>query len=409
MGPLTFITLTRNGEFSRALKEALAGSSRARLLADSDNFGQMLDDVRRLAPSAAILVLEADDEEKDFDFIRKLVAANPGTVVISAAKDASPGLILGSIRAGAREFLQLPIVDHEFETVLDRTTEFCQAAETRSKPLGRSVAVFSGKGGAGVSFLATNMAAAMNGPAILVDFNLQNGDAASFLGLEPRYSLADFVSNRARLDESLIKSFITPYSANLGLVAAPLEMHEAEEIEPEHITEILHLLNQRYAHIVLDLPHTFDPITIAALDTADDIILAMALDIPGIRSTKRALKVLERLGYLRTKIHIVVNRWTKNIDVELRKVEAHLGEEFLGFVPNDYRKVMDSINLGRPIVDTDPSSKITVEIKRIVSALAAANTSTPLTAQPQRKSLRGIFSRQTTPQSLELATNVVKT
>jgi pilus assembly protein CpaE len=408
MGPLTFITLTRNGEFSRTLKEALAGSSRARLLADSDNFGQMLDDVRRLAPSAAIVVVEADNEEKDFDFIRKLVAANPGTVVISAARDASPGLILGSMRAGAREFLQLPIVAHEFQTVLDRTTEFCQVSADRSKPLGRSVAVFSGKGGAGVSFLATNMAAAMSAHAILADLNLQNGDAASFLGLEPRYSLADFVSNRARLDESLIKSFITPYSTNLGLVAAPLEMHEAEEIEPGHITEILHLLCQRYEHIVLDLPHTFDPVTIAALDTADDIILAMALDIPGIRSTKRALKVFDRLGYLRPKIHIVVNRWTKNIDVELRKVEAHLGQEFLGFVPNDYRKVMDSINLGRPIVDTDPSSKITVEIKRIVSALAAANTSTPLPAQPQRKSLRSIFGRQTTPQSLELATNVVK-
>ncbi len=408
MQPLTFITLSKNGESSRELRDALAGHSHARLLADCHTLDQMLENVRRLGPSAAIVVLEGDDAETEFEVIRKLVAASPGSVIICAAKDASPGLILGSIRAGAREFLQLPIVDHEFQTVLDRTTEFCRDMESHSKPFGRSVAVFSGKGGAGVSFLATNLAAAMTVPAMLVDLNLQNGDAASFLGIEPRYSLADFVSNRTRLDDALIKSLITPYSANLALLAAPSEPHEAEEIEPQHITEILHLLVQRYERIVIDLPHTFDPITIAGLDMVDDILLVMALDIPGIRSTKRALKVLDRLGYPRAKIHVVVNRWAKNIDVELRKVEAHLGEQFLGFVPNDYRKVMDSINLGRPIVDTDPSSKITIEIKRIASALTAANTTTPLTTQPQKKSLRSIFGRQTAPESLEFATNAIK-
>ena len=153
---------------------------------------------------------------------------------------------------------------------------------------------------------------------------------------------------------------------------------------------------------MLDLPHTFDPITIAALDLADDILLTLTLDIPGIRSTKRALKVFDRLGYPREKVSVVVNRWSKGIDVELHKVEGHLGEQLIGFVPNDYRKVMDSINLGRPLVYGEPSSKIAVEIKRIAATLiAGGETSSP---QPRKKLFRSVFGRQASTSSLELST-----
>ncbi len=402
MQPLSFILLSRKSESSEELRNALAGSARVRILATCENADQILADIIRMRPSAAVITLEAENPDKEFLLIKKLVAASPGTAIISAARDTSPSLILGSMRSGAREFLQVPIIEEELQTVLDRTAEFCASNDSSTQKTGRVVAVFSGKGGAGVSFFATNLAAAMNLPTLLVDLNLQAGDAASFLGLEARYSLADFVSNRARLDDSLISSLITRHSINLSLLAAPLEAHEAEEIKPQDLTEVLHLLSQRYERIVLDLPHTFDPVTVAALDRADDIFLLLTLDIPGIRSTKRALTVFDRLDYPRRKIHVVVNRWSRNIDVELQKVQTHLGEQFIGLVPNDYRKVMDSINLGQPHVQADPASKITAEIKRIATLVSEDNQSA--SPQPRKKLLGGRFGRQrSTPESLELA------
>lgn len=339
-----------------------------------------------------------DDGEKGFALIKRLAAECPDTAVITAARDASPALILGSMRSGAREFIQVPIIAEEFHTVLDRIAELATTGSRALKKSGRVVAVFSSKGGAGVSFFAANLAAAMRVPTLLADLNLQAGDAATFLGLEPKYSLADFVTNRSRLDDSLITSLITTHSASLSLLAAPLEAHEVEDIKPQDVTEVLHLLGQRYESIVLDLPNTFDPVTIAALDMADDIVLVMTLDIPGIRSTKRGLKVFERLGYPRGKVHVVVNRWSKNIEVELHKVEAHLNEQLIGFVPNDYRKVMESINLGRPLVQTDPASKLTLEIKRIAALVSGSNHA----PSPTRKRLLGsVFGRQNSTGSLE--------
>jgi pilus assembly protein CpaE len=236
----------------------------------------------------------------------------------------------------------------------------------------------------------------MDGPTLLADLNLQSGDAASFLGIDPKYSVSDFVNNRARLDDSLISSFVTVHSSHLSVLAAPPEAHEAEDIKPQDVTEILHLLRQRFGCIVLDLPHTFDPITVAALDLADDVMAVLTLDIPGIRSTNRALKVFTRLDYPKSKIHLVVNRWSKSVDIQLQKVEAHLDEQIVGFIPNDYRKVMDSINLGHPLVESEPSSKIAAEIKRIASLVTSEGDSSSST-QMRKGLLRGVFNRQGNP------------
>jgi pilus assembly protein CpaE len=332
--------------------------------------------------------------------IKKLNVACPETTIISAAINASPTLILGSMRAGAREFLQLPIIADELKTVLDHVAALF-AAEGQSHKQARMIGVFSSKGGSGVSFLSANLAAAMNVSTLLVDLNLQAGDAASFMGLNPKYSLADFAANRGRLDDALISSLVTNHSPNLSLLAAPFEAHEAEDITVQDVSEVLHLMGRRHECIVLDLPHTFDPVTIAALDSADDILLVMTMDIPGIRSTKRALKVFERLGYPRGKIRVVVNRWSKTIDVELQKVEAHLDEQLIGFVPNDYPKVIESINMGQPLVQSEPASKLTIEIKRIAS-LMQGNTPSK-SAQPRKRLLGAVFGRQRNTGTLELS------
>jgi pilus assembly protein CpaE len=186
---------------------------------------------------------------------------------------------------------------------------------------------------------------------------------------------------------------LTPHSLRLSLLAAPLEAHQAEDVKPEDVTEVLHLLGQRFGNLVLDLPHTFDPVTVAALDMADEIFLLMTLDIPGIRNTKRAMKVFERLGYARTKLRVVVNRWTKNSDVDLKKVEAHLEERLIGQVPNDYARVIGSINLGTPLVQSDPTSKIALEIKRIAGLIE--NTTATVKPQPRKGLLGSMFSRNT--------------
>jgi len=407
---ITFVILSTGLETFKEIRSALASDARARLLAGGDDAEQVYAEIKNLRPSAVVITMSEVNSEQALKMIEKLSSEIPQTAIISAVRDASPDLILRSMRAGAREFLRLPIISEEFKTVLDRTVEFCSVQKEAPKKKGRMVAVFSSKGGCGTSFIATNLAAALNAPTMLVDLNLQAGDLPLFLGVEPKYSIADMVENRARMDDSLLASYVTPHSSKLSLLAAPREADSADDIEPEHVFEALERLREAYDYVVLDPQHTFDAITLAALDQADDIVLVLTLDIPAIRSAQRALEIFDRLGYPRKKVRIIVNRWSKQIDLDLQQVERFLQEKVTGFVSSDYQTAVTSINLGQPLVQSEPSSKIAVEIKRIAAMLMGASAEIVET-QPQRKKIWGsLFKRNTSapPQKIDMQATLGK-
>ncbi|HKO62665.1 MAG TPA: AAA family ATPase [Pyrinomonadaceae bacterium] len=398
---ITFVVLSTGLENFKEIRAALTNDGRAQLLAGGNDPEQLYGEIVRLKPAAAIIAL-GGNAEQSIKLIQRLNLESPGTAVISAAQNASPDLILQSLRAGAREFLRLPISQDELTTIIDRVGEFSAGQVEAPKKKGRMVAVFSSKGGCGTSFVATNLAACNPSRTVLVDLNLQAGDLPLFLGLDPKYSVADMAENRARLDDALITTFCTPFSANLSLLAAPREADSADEIEPEHVFEVLQRLRESFDYVVLDPQHTFDSITLAALDQSDEIVLVLTLDIPAIRSTQRALEIFDRLGYPRKKIRIVVNRWSKQIDLDLRQVEKFLGEPVIGFVPSDYQTAVTSINLGTPLVRSEPTSKIAQELRRISQTITNSTVPIQENLKPRRNLWNSIFKRDGSQSQLEL-------
>jgi len=379
---ISIVVLSSSLDNFNEIRAALATDSRLKLLSGGNDIEQVHDEVVRLKPSAAIISLGANTEPT-IKLIQRLTEECPGTAVISVARETSADLILQSLRAGAREFLRLPISADELRMVFGRVQEFCEKQATAQKKIGQMTAVFSSKGGCGTSFIATNLAACISMRTALVDLNLEAGDLPLFLGLDPRRSIADLIAHRGVFDKELLSAYVTPYSANLHLLAAPKEVDSIDKIKPEHIFEVLRQLRECYDHVVLDPQHTFDAVTLAALDQSDKIVLVLTLDLPAIRSAKRALQIFDRVGYPRTKTMVVVNRWSKQVDLDLRQVEEFLGEPVFGSLPSDYQTVVNSVNLGTPLVESNSSSKIALEVKRVARMLSAG-TNPPVASKPKR-------------------------
>ncbi|HEX8292435.1 MAG TPA: AAA family ATPase, partial [Pyrinomonadaceae bacterium] len=276
---LTFVILSSGLENFKELRAALATQEGARVLVGGDDAEQVFPEIERLHPNAVIVALGAEPEA-GLRFVERVARECPRAAVICAARDSSPDTILRSMRAGAREFLRLPVRAEEFATVYQRVAEFCAVQPEAPKRRGRVLSVFSSKGGTGTTFIATNVAAALSQPAVLLDLNLQAGDLGLFLGVEPKFSIADLVENRERVDDALLRSYLTPHSANLSLLAAPREADSADDIKAEHVFQVLEMLRERYEYVVVDPQHTFDSITLSALDQADEVVLVLTLDIP---------------------------------------------------------------------------------------------------------------------------------
>jgi pilus assembly protein CpaE len=380
--PLSIIVLSTDLDNFNEIHAALSTDARVRLLAGGSEVDLLQEEIVREKPSAVVISLGSNADQA-IRLIQHVNEKCPSTAIISAARETSADLILHSLRAGAREFLRLPIRPDELKMVLDRTSEFCAGQVEAAKNPGRITAVYSGKGGCGTSFIAANLAAASAAKTVLVDLNVEAGDLPLFLDLNPKYSIADLVERHGRLDDRLISAFVTRYSNDLDLIAAPQEVDPIEKIKPEYVFEVLQRLRESYDHVVLDPPHTLDPITLTALDQADTIVLVLTLDVPAIRSAQRTLKVFDRVGYPRTKVRVVVNRWSRQVDLDLPEVEKTLGEPVIGSIPSDYQTVVNSINLGHPLVQSNSSSKIAREIARVAQVLSSGENEA-LEPKPKR-------------------------
>jgi pilus assembly protein CpaE len=370
----------------------------------SDDAEQVFTEACRLRPSAVVINLNHMGEPA-LKLVQRIVSECSSTAVICASRECSPDMILRSMRTGARDFIRLPINEDELTTVIERTAEFTvEHATDEPKKRGRAIAVFSSKGGCGTTLIATNLAMTQKTPTVLVDLNLQSGDMELLLGLKPKFSLADVVENRDRLDDALLASYITPHSKSLSLLAAPTKAESAEDIQPKHIYEVMELLRQRYDNVIIDTPHNFDAITISALDHADQILVVLTLEIHAIRSTRRALEIFDRLGYPRRKVRLVVNRWSKNIDLDQKQVEDFLGERVIAFIQSDYRAAVNSINLGQPLIESAPGSTVTADLHSLAGKLFddkveySAPTSTG-------KRFNSLFKRQSSNTMQDLGLN----
>jgi pilus assembly protein CpaE len=393
---LNFVILTGGMNDAMAFRRVLAEESRIRVVAASDSPEQVYADVVRWKPAAVIINTDGGPgKEPDWTLCRQISAICPETIIICASSNSSPDLILDSLRVGAREFLRLPINPDELRTVVNRVAEISGAETNAARKRGRVTAVFSNKGGCGASFIAANLAAAFDRPTALVDLNLQAPAQDLLFGVKAKYSIADLVQHRARLDDRLLSGFLVEHSARLSLLTAPLEAEAAEDVQTGHVVETIEMLRERHEFVVLDLPHTFDAITITALDHADEILLVLTLDILAARSAQRALAIFRRLGYPNEKVRLVLNRWSKQSDLELRHVERYLGERITHFISDDYAAVVGSINLGKPLVESQSSPTIVAELKRLAAVCGGTRKTESEPTRNVFDSLLGSVRRQT--------------
>ena len=193
---IPIVVLSTDLDNFNELRAALAADSRVKLLSGGNDAEQLYDEVARLKPAAAIISLGGSNAEQAIRLIQRLKVECPQIGVVSAARETSADLILQSLRAGAQEFLRVPISTDELRTVLDRIAEFCARQAEAAKKTGRMTAVFSNKGGCGTSFIAANLAAASSARTVLVDLNLESGDLPLFSVPIPRIRLQTWLCGR---------------------------------------------------------------------------------------------------------------------------------------------------------------------------------------------------------------------
>ncbi|PQP02222.1 histidine kinase [Massilia phosphatilytica] len=306
-----------------------------------------------LAPD--LLLLDARHRQAiDFAQIERVSLERPGMTVILLADTDSPAFLMEAMRAGVREVLpSLQPAQPLFDAV-ERAAAKVQAAQAMDTA---KVHAFIGtSGGSGTTFLVTNFGyqLAQFHKVLLVDLNLQFGDALSYLqdGKAPR-TIDDICRDIKRLDAPLLAASTIKITPNYSILAAPEEPSQATDVKPEHVAAILKLAATQYDIVLLDLPRMVDATLISALDQAASIFLVLQASVPHLRNADKLLSVFRSLDYTRDKIELIVNRYEKRSDITLDKIKRTLGPLEIHTIANGYRQVSTAINQGVPLVQLE--------------------------------------------------------
>jgi pilus assembly protein CpaE len=293
----------------------------------------------------------------------------------SASKN--PDLILAAMRAGISEYLGKPLEDGEFRRAIEKAVRIRQTDAQRVGQTGQVAAVFSKKGGLGVTTIAVNLATALSAseaaPTVIVDMSFDLGDVASFLDLRPEYTVADLLDKGGNVDAGKLQSCLSRHPSGLYYFGERESTNEAESIAPSQVRQIIAHLSDSFSHVILDLPHTFDTLTYEAFEMADAVLLVATADMSTLRATKYALKVFRTLGYDERKVEIVLNRVSKKDTISVAQFERTVEQEVAWEIPNNYKQVIESINVGEPMVTMDRKSNISKSLMRLTERFNAGD------------------------------------
>lgn len=225
---------------------------------------------------------------------------------------------------------------------------------------GQVLTVFSTKGGAGKSVMATSLAVALaqrsERPVCLVDADLQFGDVAVMLKLTPHHTIVDVVSSLDRLDPALLQSLLVTHEpTGLMVLPAPLEPAFADQVGAAHMTAIIDQLRTFCSYVVVDTPSYFNDVVLGLVESSDKLMLVAGLDIPNVKNVKIALQTLRLLNTPPEKLMLILNRANSKVKLDVGEVERTLQIKADVMVPSEI-VVPQSVNKGEPVVTHAPKS-----------------------------------------------------
>ncbi|HTD58678.1 MAG TPA: P-loop NTPase, partial [Solirubrobacteraceae bacterium] len=270
-----------------------------------------LQDMRE--PHLAIVIL-GKDATAGLAVIEEVHKSAPATQVLAVAADERPETIVKAMRAGADEFLPLPLDATALLKVCIKVSALRKAAKPGNAAQRADFWVaYGAKGGVGTTTLVANLGIALQAAGrrtALLDLDLVGGDLALFLNVTPSYTLRDVATNTKRLDDVYLQGTMLRHRSGLDLIAAPVPLPgEAPlALTSEQTLGVFKLLDTSHDVVLVDTTSIPLDATRTALTNADRIFLVTELALPALRASLRAIEWMREEGIeLESTVEVVVN------------------------------------------------------------------------------------------------------
>jgi pilus assembly protein CpaE len=348
--------------------------------------------------SPSIVLVSCSAGSSEAESLLADLALTPGWVIggVSAEQASDPKFLRSAMQARFNDIITVPT---ESETLLQSIDVGLSHIQGSSQSEGKVVVLYSGKGGSGVTALATNLALALNrreGLKIgLLDLDLQCGLVASYLNLQPTQTLGKLgeipIEDMNAMREEVL-SRISSHESGLRVVASPPVLHDGLNISAEMVTQVIRILRGRFDILVVDTPKWVGDRLVAALDESDRILLVGEPQIPSLAKVRESLRLFSRFEYPAEKVELLFNKVVKKGELQPAEAAEALDREVYCSIPDEPQRLTDAANRGAPpLADDVPkgpfANAMTQLADKLCGDLGFANVT-------NKKSKRGFLFRR---------------
>ncbi len=346
--------------------------------------------IKQLKPNIVLLDLSSDLMAA-VEVVKFVAAMSPPVHVVGLHTQNDSTAILQSLRAGASEFLYAPFELATQREAIARLRRLVQPEAPSQTEAGHVVAMSSSKPGSGASTVATQAAFSLQrltGKRILLaDFDLTGGTIGFYLKLSHNYSLVDALQHSEHMDLALWNSLTVNYGG-VDILPAPAAPY-AEPIDGARLRVLIDHARNLYDWVILDLPAIFNRTSLMAVSECERAFLISTSELPSLHLTRKALTMVDQLGFPKDRFQVLVNRVDKRDDIGTADMEKLFGCPIHAKLPNDYFSLHRVVTLGQPLGSDGELGKA---IEQVAARLSGSFAAPKKSAQPARE-MKPAFSQ----------------
>jgi pilus assembly protein CpaE len=350
---LTALLIAPNRDLASAFQASVSETRAFQILADLKTYPtrQTLDiRLRQLKPDL-VLIDAATNLDQAAELVEFVASYRPVTQVVGLHTGNSSEAIVRMLRCGACEFLHGPFDASVQQEAIARIRRLRQPEVSTQPEFGRVIAFASTKPGSGASTLATQTAFAIRRATgdrvLLVDLDLTGGTVGFYLKIHHDASIKDAFEHSDSIDPTTWTSLVANCDG-IDVLPAP-ESPDNTSTEPNRLHDILEFARMLYGWIILDVPVIPHRTSLLAVSEADEAFLVSTSELASLHLTRRAVSVLDQLGFTRERYRVLINRSNKRDGIGASDMEKIFSCTVHQMFPNDYFSLHRVISLGHSL------------------------------------------------------------